>query len=263
MIDRSPSEWQADTPAAEETSGESQREPQTVAADPSPIPAVGEAATRRPTTATAHARASRLPTVTAPESPATLEATGLTLLYIAELVLKHLYVQGNLLGVEIARNIRLPFQIVQESLRWLKDEKCVEVSSGDVIGPASYHFHLSEMGRRRAREAFEQCRYVGPAPIPLEDYIAQCNRQAVAGITCSEEALEEAFGDLIIRDGLLNELGPAIESLQSLPCGGPVIIGIGPAGADAVVVAVADEASPEGGNLFVVQANEVAGDGAS
>jgi predicted ATPase with chaperone activity len=219
MIDRSPSELQTENSSGEEVSPTP--ELQKAAVDPSPVPPIDEASTRRSAAAILRARALRLPTVEGPESPTTLEATGLTLLYIAELVLKHLYVQGNLIGVEIARNIRLPFQIVQESLRWLKDEKCIEVSSGDVIGPASYNFHLSEMGRRRAREAFEQCRYVGPAPIPLDDYVEQCRRQAVAGITCSAEALQEAFGELIIRDGLLDELGPAVCSGKSIFIYGP------------------------------------------
>ena len=92
----------------------------------------------------------------------------------------------------------------------LKDEKCLEVTSDDLIGPASYRFNLTELGRHRAREAFEQCHYVGPAPVPLEPYIEQCRRQAVTGATCSPKALSAAFADLIIRPDLLNELGPAV-----------------------------------------------------
>ncbi len=156
-----------------------------------------------------------------PKSPPTLRASGLGLMQISELILKQLYLQGNLLGLQIARHARLPFQVVDEALRYLKDEKCIEVSSGEMIGTASYRFNLTELGRRRAHEAFEQCRYVGPAPVPLDAYIAQCRKQTVAGTTCSPEGLRQAFEGMILRPHLLEELGPAVCSGRSIFVYGP------------------------------------------
>ena len=151
-----------------------------------------------------------------PASPATLAASGLTLMQVCELILKQLYLEGNLLGIDISRQARLPFQVVDEGLRFLKDERCVEVASGELIGPASYRFNLTDVGRRRAREAFEQCRYVGPAPVTLHAYTQQCRKQAVAGTVCRAETLQEAFAHLVIRPSLLDELGPAICSGRSI-----------------------------------------------
>jgi hypothetical protein len=157
----------------------------------------------------------------APRCPITLQETGLTIIQIGDLILKQLYLQGHLLGVEIARHARLPFQVIDECLRFLKDEKCLEVVSGEMIGPASYRFNLTELGRRRAREAFEQCRYVGPAPVPLTAYVEQCRKQSVTGTVCSLEALSGAFSGLIIRPNLLEELGPAVCSGKSIFVYGP------------------------------------------
>ncbi len=158
----------------------------------------------------------------APKAPLTLRDSGLTRMQICELILKHLYLNGNLLGVEVAKHARLPFNLVDESLRFLKDEKCIEVSSGgDLIGRASYRFNLTDLGRTRAREAFEQCRYVGPAPVPLEAYLAQCRLQAVAGIKCDSERLLEAFQGMIVGPQLLDELGPAVCSGRSIFIYGP------------------------------------------
>lgn len=159
--------------------------------------------------------------VSAPACPTSLRDSGLGLMQLCDLILKQLYLQGNLIGLHVARRLRLPFQVVDEGLRFLKDEKCIEVSSGDVIGSASYRFNLTELGRRRAREAFEQCRYVGPAPVPLEDYVAQCRRQTLAGIHCDPAALRQAFAGMIIRDGMLDELGPAVCSGKSIFVYGP------------------------------------------
>lgn len=156
-----------------------------------------------------------------PVAPTSLAASGLSLMPLADLVLKQLYLQGALLGVEIARNARLHFTVIEEALVFLKDEKLIEVMSGDVIGRATYRFNLTDLGRARARDAFEQCRYVGPAPVPLESYVAQCAAQAVTGTTCDEHSLRQAFEGLVIRAGVLEELGPAVCSGRSIFIYGP------------------------------------------
>ena len=140
---------------------------------------------------------------------------------IANLLLKQLYLQTNLLGVDMARHARLPFNVVDEVLAFLKDERLVEVSSGDTIGRASYRFQLTDLGRTRSREAFEQCRYVGPAPVSLESYARQCALQTVHGVPCEPEPLREAFRDILLKDGLLEEIGPAVCSGRSIFLYGP------------------------------------------
>ncbi|MCH8829972.1 MAG: hypothetical protein IID45_10390 [Planctomycetes bacterium] len=140
---------------------------------------------------------------------------------ISDLVLKQLYLSGNLLGAQIARNCRLPFQVIDESLRYLKEERCIEVASGDLIGPSSYRFNLTDLGRHRAREAFDHCRYVGPAPVSLSAYVEQCKRQSVEGTSCNPDDLTRAFGEIILRPGLLDELGPAVCSGKSIFLYGP------------------------------------------
>ena len=92
-----------------------------------------------------------------------------------------------MLGLDLAKLLRLPFKVIEESLTFLKNEKCVEVLGGDLIGRISYRFNLTDLGRRRAQEAMDQCAYVGPAPVPLEDYVEQVYRQAVTAIEVSPE----------------------------------------------------------------------------
>src|SRR5437868_12868429 len=107
----------------------------------------------------------------APAAPETLQEAGLTLPFLNDLLLRTLYTHGTLLGLDVARQMCLPFKVIEEPLRFLKDEKCVEVAGGDLIGRVSYRFTLTELGRRRAQEAMKGCSYVGPAPVPIEDYI--------------------------------------------------------------------------------------------
>ncbi|HID21653.1 MAG TPA: ATPase [Planctomycetaceae bacterium] len=161
------------------------------------------------------------PQVDPPPCPRSLAESGLTLMQVCDLILKQLYLQGSLLGYQIARNAHLPFIVVDEALRFLKDEKCIEVTSGQVIGRVSYRFTLTELGRVRAREAFEQCRYVGPAPVPLAAYVEQCRKQSVTGAECTPESLLHAFEELIVPPNLLQELGPAVCSGKSIFLYGP------------------------------------------
>lgn len=157
----------------------------------------------------------------APSAPDNLNEAGLTLAFLNNLILRILYVRGGMLGLDLARFMCLPFKVIEEALRFLKDEKCIEVAGGDLIGRVSYRFNLTELGRRRAQEAMKQCAYIGPAPVPLEDYIEQTYRQAVTGISCSPEPLRAAFAHLVIKEELFNALGPAIVSGKSVFIYGP------------------------------------------
>src|SRR3954451_22755069 len=104
----------------------------------------------------------------APSAPETLKESGLTLGFLNDIILRSLYTRGGMLGLDMARLLCLPFKVIEESLNFLKGDKCLEVAGGDLIGKVSYRFNLTELGRKRAQDAMELCGYVGPAPVPLE-----------------------------------------------------------------------------------------------
>src|SRR5262245_61251179 len=157
----------------------------------------------------------------APSAPETLQQTGLTLGMLSDMILRTLYVRGGMLGLDLARLLCLPFKVVEEALGFLKHEKCIEVLGGDLIGRISYKFNLTEIGRRRAQEAFKMCAYVGPAPVPLEDYVEQVYRQAVTAIDISPESLRASFAHLVVSEDLFNAVGPAVVSGKSVFIYGP------------------------------------------
>ncbi len=90
------------------------------------------------------------------------------------------------------------------------------------------------------------CAYVGPAPVPLEDYIEQTYRQAVTGITVSPEILRAAFSHLVVSDALFNAIGPAIVSGRSVFIYGP------PGnGKTAMARSIGDFMNTSGGQIYV------------
>src|SRR5229473_2472047 len=157
----------------------------------------------------------------APTAPETLAEAGLTAGFLNDMILRTLYTRGSMLGLDLTRFLCLPFRVIEESLCFLKDEKCLEVTGGDLIGRISYRYTLTDVGRGRAHDAMKLCAYVGPAPVPLDDYIEQTYRQAVTGIHCNPEALRAAFGHLIVTDELINIIGPSVVSGRSIFIYGP------------------------------------------
>ncbi len=182
----------------------------------------------------------------APAAPDSLKETGLTLGFLNEMILRTLYTYGSMLGLDLARALCLPFKVTEESLRFLKDDKCLEVAGGDLIGRISYRFNLTDLGRRRAQDAMKLCAYVGPAPVPLEDYVEQSYRQAVTGMACTPEGLRGSFTHLVVPEELLNAIGPAIISGRSVFIYGP------PGnGKTSVARAVGDFMNNSGGEIHI------------
>ena len=158
----------------------------------------------------------------APSPPESLREAGLTLAFLNDLILKALYLRGAMLGRDLGQFLCLPFKVVQEALKFLKDEKNIEVMGGDLVGEVSYKFSLTDLGRRRAQEAMDMCAYCGPAPVPLEDYVEQTYRQAVTGIRLHPgEPVRRPFSHLVMKDDMFNALGPAIVSGRSVFIYGP------------------------------------------
>src|SRR6476661_7190849 len=157
----------------------------------------------------------------APSPPESLKEAGITLAFLNDLILKALYLRGSMLGRDLGQFMCLPFKVVREALKFLKDEKNIEVMGGDLVGEVSYRFSLTDLGRRRAQEAMDMCAYCGPAPVPLEDYVEQTYRQAVTGIRCTPESLSAPFSHLVMKDDMFNALGPAIVSGRSVFIYGP------------------------------------------
>jgi predicted ATPase with chaperone activity len=186
------------------------------------------------------------PSPEAPTAPESLKESGLTLPFLCDMILRTIYARGPQVGRDLAQYLCLPFKIIREPLRYLKDEKLIQVDGGDLVGEVSYRFSLTDLGRNRSHEVMKQCAYVGPAPVPLEDYVEQCYRQTVTGLSCYPEVLKAPFRHLIIKEDLFNAIGPAIISGRSVFIYGP------PGnGKTAVARAIGEYMNSVGGSIYI------------
>lgn len=145
-----------------------------------------------------------------PLEPMSLEETGVSPVIIENLVLKLLLQVGSCSGRDIANRICLPYAILEDLLLSLRSRQILVHKGSATLG--DYFFALTEQGVKRAREVYQACAYVGPVPVPLDEYILSVDAQTIRAETAKRQQLEEAFSDISVEPEMLELLGPAVNS---------------------------------------------------
>ena len=149
-----------------------------------------------------------------PRAVDSFEEAGLNSAIIEGLALKFLVNCGMASGRRIASELGLSFRPFPEFLRQLKNQQFVTYANSASAN--DYIYSLTDLGRARARMHFEECAYVGTAPVPFEDYLRSVSAQTITSEHPKEDDLRQAFSDLLIADETLRLLGPAINSGRGL-----------------------------------------------
>jgi len=155
-----------------------------------------------------------------PAPPGTLEETGLSLAFIVELACKTLYLGGVLSLSSISEQLALPVSVAMDVMEFLKRERLTEVKKGgDILSANTYA--LTDLGRERAREYLQLSGYIGAVPVTLKQYTDAARKQTVRKMTVSRESVQRAFEGVVLTPGLLERLGPAVNSGRSIFLYGP------------------------------------------
>jgi len=187
----------------------------------------------------------------APPFPVTLADTGLSASLVEDLLLKMMYDRGAMSGQRLRHEIKLPFAILDESLVDLQRRRFVEVRGTTGQSRATYIFDLTTSGRERARELLATNGYVGPAPVPLDNYAMWVQSQTIQGIHVTAGGIRDGFSHLVYPEHFLDQLGPAINSGLSL-----FLYGHSGNGKTTIAEAIAQML---GGAVYLPYALEVAG----
>jgi predicted ATPase with chaperone activity len=158
----------------------------------------------------------RRPREFTPEAPTSLEETGLSEAQVIGLLLKTLFQQGGLLGDSLAEAVALPFVILDDLLLTMTQRRFVEVLGTSGHSRGGYQFELTDEGRNRAEAALAANRYVGPAPVPLDQFREWVRRQSVRDHRVSRDRLQATFDDLVLPSDVMDALGPAVNSGGSI-----------------------------------------------
>jgi hypothetical protein len=148
--------------------------------------------------------------------PNTVEETGIGFGQLIDLCVKTIYFSGRPSARQLSAQVALPFNIVENILAFLKREKFIEVVGSAGIGEQQYQYALSDKGNEKAAEALERNQYVGPCPIPFEQYVEIVHQQSVRTLKVDAAVVDEALSDLILSSTTRSLVGPAVNSGRSL-----------------------------------------------
>jgi predicted ATPase with chaperone activity len=147
-----------------------------------------------------------------PIVPDRLEDLGVPRSVVADLVLRYLWLHGSGTLARLNETLKLSFPLLETLFHQFRNQQLLEVKG---MTGNDYSFSLTASGRAQASGRNEVCQYVGPAPVSIQQYQKVVKAQA-AHVHLSRESLRQAFDDLVLPDGLLDQLGPALIGHQSL-----------------------------------------------
>ena len=158
-----------------------------------------------------------------PPEPTSIAETGVGIGFLNDLVLKIVYFYGNITGQQLSEVTKLPYLgVLDKVLEFLKLEEYVDiVGAQGGFSERSFQYVIATKGRIKVNEVLDRSQYAGPAPVPLDDYVAMVNRQAVGDMIVQNRTVRDAFQGLVINDRMLDKIGPAANSARSLFLYGP------------------------------------------
>ena len=157
-----------------------------------------------------------------PLVPKSLSDTGIPLTFLVGLLIKTMHVAGFELPTRLAEELKLPVSMTVDLLDEARELKLVEVLGITGSSMMSEMRHtLTDTGKRSANEALDLSQYVGPCPVPLEDYSERVQRQSILNERLDQATLVKNTQHMILPDGYIEEVGPAVNSGRSILLYGP------------------------------------------
>ena len=144
--------------------------------------------------------------------PDRVEDLGVPRSVISDLILRYLWLHGSGTLAALNETLKLSFPVLETMFHQFRNQQLLEVKG---MTGNDYSFTLTAGGRAMAASRNAICQYVGPAPVSIQQYAKVVKSQA-AHVRLSRESLRNAFDDLVLPDGLLDQLGPALIGHQSL-----------------------------------------------
>jgi len=161
-----------------------------------------------------------------PPMPTTFEDLDLPKGLLIQLLLKHCLFRDSISAREMGHDLKIPQRMVDELFSYLKGQGYVQVKARDALSQSNQmvldlRYSLTDAGKIYAEQCLESNRYVGPAPVPLEDYWDWVEAQSINQVKVEKDCLKDVFADLVVPEHLLTKLGPAINSGRSIFLFGP------------------------------------------
>ena len=160
-----------------------------------------------------------------PAAPASLGDIGIPLTDLLDLMTKTMATGSVDTVTRLSEEMKLPPRLMRDLMQEANSRMLTEAMG---VGPAAGgmaaqqpRFTLSVRGREWAQQAFARNGYVGPCPVPLNEYADRIRRQAINTERVPPEAVARALSGLVGAERLIAQVGPAINSGRTMLLYGP------------------------------------------
>ncbi len=152
-----------------------------------------------------------------PAIPQNFAELGISESLVLDLVLRRMLIEGYSSLTGLSRSLRVSVPIIDIIFKHMRSQQLIEVKG---MTGNDYNFTLSQARKQLAGERFQVSQYAGACPVSLKEYHAATKVQA-AKVHVDRKTLRQAFSDLVVTDRMLDQLGPAIISQNSIFVYGP------------------------------------------
>ncbi|OAP37687.1 AAA family ATPase [Sinorhizobium glycinis] len=157
-----------------------------------------------------------------PLAPMSVEESGLEFSFLLRLAAKCATEQDTVTPSHLADRMKLPKVVINLLIKELVKLAYMEargLAGEDVRSDIRYA--LSTKGMEYAHTAIRQSSYVGPAPVSLDAFCRQLGLQSIHHERVTQDGLVASLEGLVLSPFLVEKLGPAMNSGQSILLYGP------------------------------------------
>src|SRR5579859_2992934 len=152
-----------------------------------------------------------------PRAPRSVAETGVSPVYLDELALKTIHNAGPSTLDELMRRMGLSLPVVQEVKERLTRRGLIEAAgipgyAGPDYSTFGYRFSLSERGEQRVAAALQRSRYVGLAPVPIEQYADLARVQSLRACPATADQIYDALSPFVLQSIVRRALARAFHA---------------------------------------------------
>ncbi len=152
-----------------------------------------------------------------PREPKNIAETGIDETELLTLLMKAIYTFGLTTVPQYTEALKLAPQMVNDLTRMAIDRQLLyTLGTRNPQSAVGIVYALTEEGRRWTQEAISRSGYVGPAPVPLADFVEMMALQKPTNERISPDRVREAVKDLVLADDIVEQTGPALNSGRAI-----------------------------------------------
>jgi MoxR-like ATPase len=157
-----------------------------------------------------------------PTEPADIKSTRIDELDLMELLMKLIYAGRLETSRQFVEGIKLPYHIVAELVQMAVDRLLLRsMGMRNSNSPLDMVYAFTEEGKRWTLDALERLRYIGPAPVALEDFTHRVSLQKLTNELVTYDRIKTGLGELSFEESIIEQCGPALNSGRAILLYGP------------------------------------------